>query len=410
MPVQYRFRAKDWSGNTINEKITAKTRAEALELLSARSLVLLDLNEQVAYRTRLQNKAHAVLYSLGYRAYNNRDLMIFCRQFATMLRAGISMLQCLNILSGQKEIASLQKNIRSAALQVEQGSNLASALQNQEDSFPAIMINMIEAGETSGTIDVIMEKMADHFEKQHDFTQKIRSATLYPLFIVLVALTVMAVMVIFVLPQFAPILSSIGTEMPVYTRVLLSFAALARKYWLLCLVSLMILTFALAWWSKTKKGRQKFDRLRLCLPLFGKIYNQTMAARFARTLATLLSSGISLHSALKLVDKVVDNSAFTQSISRLSDALNHGQTMARPMQNDRLFPSLLTEMVRVGEETGTLDQTLTGTAKFYEREVTYVVERLSSILEPVLLLIVGLFIGMLVYSILSPMYRVFETI
>lgn len=410
MSAQYRIKAKNWNGKTINEKLTANSRNHALDLLNTRELIPLALKEQNIYRSKLQTIAFKILNNIGYRPYSNRHLMIFCQQFATMLKAGISALQCLNILSRQKEISMLQKNIRAAALEVEQGSTLAASMQMQPGGFPAIMINMVEAGETSGTIDLIMEKLADHFEKQHDFTEKIRSATLYPLLIIIVAVAVMLIMIIFVLPQFSQIFNTMGMDMPVYTRFLLQFASLIREYWLLFSGCLAILIVALSCFAKTKKGRRKVDLLRLHMPFFSKLYIQTISARFARTMSTLLASGISLNSALELSDRVVDNSVFSQSIYKLIDALNHGENMSSPMLGDKYFPSLLAEMVRIGEETGALDHTMHRTALFYEKETAYVVDRLSSILEPVLLIVVGLFIGLLVYSILSPMYRVFETI
>ena len=410
MSPQYRFCAKTWTGETINDYLRASSRIEALEVLDSRNLVTLDLKEQPEYRHNLQEKASKALRSIGYRPYSNRDLMIFCRQFAIMLKSGIAVLYSLNILSEQTNVAALQKNIRSTAREVEQGSSLSAALQNQEEGFPAIMIHMVAAGEESGRLDMIMDKMADHFEKQHDFAEKIRSATLYPAFIIGVSIVVMVVMILFVLPQFTQIFASMGMEMPFYTNLLITGAELIRQYWHLLLGLIIITMVSLIAYKKTDKGRLQFDLLRLRLPLIGKIYSQTMAARFARNLSTMLASGVTLHNSLVLVSKIIDNAAITNSIRSLNDALNRGETMADSLNNNSYFPSLLSEMVRIGEESGTLDQTLHSSAVFYEREVSYVVNRLSTILEPALLLIVGVFIGLLVFSILSPMYEVFQMI
>lgn len=404
MVQQYRFKATDWQGNKSRGRLTALNKAEALEQLRSRHLVPIDLTEH-----RFPNLLKP-LHKIGLRQYNSRDLMIFCRQLSTMLTAGIAVLRALHILSGQMEKRIFQEKLRSASYTLEQGSGLAEALRRETDFFPPLLLNMIEAGEESGMLEAVMEKMADHYENQHDLEEKIRSATAYPLFITAVACVVVLIMIVFVLPQFAAIFNSMGLEMPLFSRVLLNIGEFAADRWYIILPIPFIFIFIFAWYIKTDEGRFKIDRLRLRLPLYGKIYSQTIAARFSRTLSTLLASGVTLHKSLGLIDKIIDNRIISLSINNLSSGLNRGESMAETMQADKYFPLLLAEMVRVGEETGALDQTLNRTATFYEKEVAYVVERISTILEPVLLLAVGLFIGFLVFSILSPMYQVFQMI
>lgn len=408
MADTFRFTARDWNGKKVRGELAAADRGEALEMLQGRNLVLLELKKQHPVLKAIKQATLKGLYFLGYRAYTSRELMIFCRQFATMLRAGINVMQCLEILSGQKELAALRKEISTAAQEVERGGSLSSGLQGSKNSLPPLMISMVEAGEASGKLDLIMDKMAEHFEKQHDFNEKIRSATLYPCFMILVSVVVLTVMVIFVLPQFSAIFNAMGMEMPLYTRFLLTLVAILSNYKFLFIAVLILSFLGVIYFSRTEKGRRFYDRLRLDLPFIGTIYTQTLAARFARTMSTLLASGINLHSALLLTDKVVGNVIVSDSILTLSASLHQGEGLSGPMRHVGYFPTLLTEMVRIGEETGNLDHTLESTAQFYEKEVSYVVERLGTILEPVLLLIVGLFIGLLVFSILSPMYRVFE--
>jgi type IV pilus assembly protein PilC len=410
MSPEYRFSAKTWKGNNISSIINAPNRASALQTLREKKLVPLTLKEHHSYRKKFNDRFLKFLRIIGYRSYSNRDLMIFCRQFATMLEAGIDILQSLRILSQQVETAALRRYIFDAAREVEEGSSLAAALRNRSKVFPAIMTNMVEVGETSGSLDTIMEKLAVHFEKQHDLQEKIRSATLYPLIIICVAFTVIAVMIIFVLPQFAQIFNSLGMPIPLYTRLLLSVGNLIRQYWFLLPPTVLIAGVWLTWSIHTTKGRLIFDRIRLHFPLFGKIYRQTLAARFARVMGTLLYGGVTLHLSLELIDKIIDNAVISKSIVELSAALNRGESIAEPLRKIQYFPPLLAEMIHVGEETGALEKTLLSTAFFYEREVSYFVERLSTILEPFLLLLVGLFIGILVYSVLSPMYQVFQMI
>lgn len=410
MTPQYRFSAKTLDGNEVNSVINAANRSEALQALSKNNMVPIILKEKQIYREMLSAWLARIFNFIGYRAYSNRDMMIFCRQFATLLQAGIAILQSLRILANQFEIASLKKPISAVARDVEEGSSLTGAMRNYPENFPPIMINMIEVGEAGGMLDMIMEKLALHFEKQNDLQEKIRSATLYPIVIISVAITVMAIMIIFVLPQFSQIFNSLGMPLPFFTRLLLSLGTFLRQYWFMIPPAVLIFAGWLTWYTHTKKGRLHYDQIRLHFPLFGKIYRQTLAARFARIMGTLLSGGVTLHAALELVDKVIDNAVITLSIKELGAAVNRGESITEPLRRITYFPSLLSEMVRVGEETGALEQTLLSTAVFYEREVAYFVERLSSILEPLLLLIVGLFIGLLVYSVLSPMYQVFQMI
>ncbi|HSW35558.1 MAG TPA: type II secretion system F family protein [Candidatus Limnocylindrales bacterium] len=410
MSPHYRYTAKDRDGCTCRGSCQASGQKEVLEQLDARSLTVIDLHEQGGLNLLHHSTWVRFLQQLGHRKTGSYDLMVFCRQFSTMLTAGVTILRALHILSGQMKKADFQKSLRDAAISLETGSRLAEAFRRQSAYFPAILVHMVDAGETGGVLDTVMERMADHFEKQHDLEEKIRSATIYPAFVTATAFIVMAVMVLFVLPQFAQIFNSVGMEMPLFTSLLLSAGAWSISFWPLLLVILVLTAAAAAWYAQTANGRFRVDQLRLCLPLFGSIYRKTLAARFARTLSILLASGVTLNTALELVERVLDNKALSPFLLELREAVNRGEAISRTLRAGTFLPPLLTEMVRVGEETGALDRTLNSTAIFYEREVTYAVERLSSTLEPFLLLVVGLFIGMLVFSILSPMYQVFQMI
>jgi len=350
------------------------------------------------------------LEKLGLRSYNSRDLMLFCRQLATMLQTGIPLLQALKVLAGQIENITFRTRIDKVQRAIEEGSSFAEALARQGSFFPLLLIGMVETGETAGVLDTIMDRMAEHYEKQHDLEEKLRSATAYPLFISAVALIVIMLMIVFVLPQFANIFNSFGMEMPLFSRILFQIGKLAAACWPLFLLLPLLFYITLKNFTKTDSRRLLVDRLKLRLPFFGKIYSQTAAARFSRSLSTLLASGITLYEALKLVDRVVGNLVFSQAIAELGDALTRGESLSAPLKDARSFPPLLVEMIRIGEESGTLDYTLNKTALFYEREVTYLVDRLGSLLEPILLLAVGIFIGLIVYSVMSPMYQVFELI
>lgn len=410
MPLQYRFRAVDRSGRRKTGIVSAPTRKNALSALYNRGLHPVCLKQDRLLMLRLSKLIFSLIGIFGLREYNCRDQMLFCRQLSTLLHSGVPVLRALNILSGQLENANFRRNVASAAFAVEQGAGLSEALKAQKEFFPPLLVNMVEAGEAGGVLDIVIERMADHYEKQNDLEEKIRSATAYPLFITGVSFAVIAVMVVFVLPQFSAIFGQMGMEMPIFSRALLRLGEYVSDYWPYLFLGLVGFAASVVLCLRSKKGRFTADSIRPYLPVYGRVYRNAMAARFARTLSTLLAGGLTLHQALSLADGVVDNRAVSGSIEKIGEAISQGKTLSGPLYESRFFPPLLAEMVRIGEETGTLEQTLNKTADYYDNEVSYIVERLSSLLEPALLLFVGLFIGLLVYSILSPMYSVFEMI
>ncbi len=408
MEKSFYYMAVNMQGNKVRGTIRATCSRSVCDLIRAKGLIPLEVKEErlsdlISKRTLLK-----ILSKLGLRQYSSRDIMSFCYQVSAMLQAGVSIIQALKTIAAQMENRVFKNKVNATASAIEEGSDFASALRQQDNFFPPLLINMIAAGETSGRIDSIMERIAEHYEKQHDLEEKIRSATAYPLFITIIAFIVVLIMVVFVLPQFAGIFGAMGMEMPLFSRILLSAGNFILTYRYYLLIMAFVLFLLLQHCLRTKKGRQLADYLRLSLPLIGKIYCYISAARFARTLGTLLEGGVSLHNALQIVDRVIDNTILTEAITELSAALSNGDTLADPMAVRKCFPPLLVEMVRVGEQTGNLDHTLERAAKYYEKELSYIVERLGTMLEPILLLAVGLFIGLLVFSILSPMYRVFE--
>jgi type IV pilus assembly protein PilC len=406
----YSYKAVSADGKRTCGSLPAFNREEVFNHLTTRNLHILELKEQT-YRSYLESDLlFNTLGKIGYRPYKSRDLMIFCRQLATMLQAGITLLHALRMLAGRFENSAVRNKIVSVLHSIEQGSTFHEALRRQNEFFPGLLIGMVETGETAGALDTIMERLAEHYEKQHDLDEKLRAATAYPLFICGTALAVISIMILFVLPQFAGIFNSLGVEMPFLSRLLLRSGLLASRYWFLVPLTAVTAIIAFRQTVKTDQGRLKADQLKLRLPLFGPLNTQIAAARFARSLGTLLSSGVNLYNALQLAGRVVNNRAIAHSISELGAALSRGETIADPMDEMRHFPALLVEMIRVGETSGTLDYTLDKTALFYEREVAYRVDRLGSVLEPALLLIVGIFIGLIVYAVLSPMYRIFEMI
>lgn len=409
MSPVYRYRATDWSGRKLKGSFSAAEPKELINLLRARGLIVIELAEDRNLLTPGSSWSRR-WDQLRYGKVGSRDFMIFCRQFAALIQAGMSALPALRALAGQMERAHFRRNLEQVATGLAEGNTLAASFNRQSDFFPLILVHMVEAGETSGALDIFLERLAEHFEQQHDLEEKIRSATIYPLFITGVAALVMVVMVIFVLPQFALIFRTMNLEMPLFASLILQGGSTVRQHWPAFCALFLLIAAAVHLALSTESGRLKFDLYRLRLPFFSRIYRQTMAARFTRMMGVLLSSGLNLVTALELSEKALDNRVLSRALKQTREAISQGQSMAEPLKNCRLFPPLLVEMIRVGEAGGALEEICLRTANLYERELSFTIARLGAMLEPVLLLVVGLIVGGLVFSILSPIYQVFQMI
>ena len=406
MPT-FRYVAKNWAGESREGECSAANLGEAIERLRSQELFVINIKEQ---STLLQASSPlaGLNIKLSEKKPKSRDFMVFCRQFATMLQAGIPVLQILKILTQQSENEALREKLREITVDVERGSDLAGAMKKHGDFFPRIITSMVETGEAGGILDTIMERLADHFQRQHDLEAKIRSATIYPAVVTVLAVLVLLLMIFFVLPRFAEMLDPMGVEMPLITRVIMALADLLIRFWYLALGLLALLAFLLGRYLKTERGRAAFDRLRLNLPIFGPLYTKMITARFTRTLATLLASGVALLSALELVEKVIDNRVLSGVLAETAQAIRRGQNIFVPLAESAIFPPMMVEMVHVGEESGTLDEMLSRSADFYEAEVTYFLDRLAAIIEPVLLIAVGFIVALLLISIMTPMLKMYE--
>lgn len=409
MPT-FRYVAKNWEGETDAGTFSAPNLREAIEHLRAQELFVISIKEQAAALQRQEASLERFRARLQERKPKSRDFMIFCRQFATMLQAGINVLQILKIQAQQAENRALKERLLEVSLDVERGGTLAGALEKHGNFFPKIITSMVEAGEAGGILDAVMERLAAHFENQHDLEEKIRTATLYPIIVSGLAVAVMALMVFFVLPQFSRIFEDMGFEMPFLTRALLGLSRFVTGYWYLIIALLLLIIIALRRYLRTPQGRERFDRIQLRLPLYGKIYSTMIVARFSRTLGTLLVSGVGLVPALELVEKVINNVVLVDALTEARRVIRQGQALALPLAASGLFPPMLVEMINIGEESGALDSMLSRTADFYEGELTFILDRLSSIIEPVLLIAVGLFVGLLMVSIIQPMFGIYEMI
>ena len=414
--IRYRYRAKDWNGNTVGGIHKAGNEDEVLSYLDSRNLVALDIRKQAVAGSPLQKMSGPAPFRFwraefpGKRGGLARDLLVFCRQFGTMLQSGITALHALKVLTRQSENQAFRQVLRGMALGLEKGNTLAECFECHPDFYPHLLISMVEAGEASGALAMVMAHLADHFERRHNLEEKIRSAITYPVAVSVVALLVILVMVLFVLPKFSGIFADLGLEPPWLTRLLMGSGQVIVNYWYLVLGSILLLNLGVCHYIKTAGGKKVVDRLKLWFPLFGPLYRKSIVARFSRTLSTLLAGGVDILWSLELIERVIGNEPYCQLLGKAREVLRQGQPLASSLAAGRLFPPMLVEMVRVGEETGALDEMLARSADFYENELAYGLERLGTTIEPVLLIGLGLFVGVLVMALIVPLFQIYRTI
>jgi len=339
-----------------------------------------------------------------------RELATFCRQFGTMLGSGVPINTSLRILARQarnRQLALLLEQIRA---ELEAGGTLATALGNQAAHLPQVMINLVAAGEVGGFLEDVFYRLAEYFEKEDAVNQKVRSALIYPATVLVVAFFVVLLMLVVVLPSFANMFAEMGAALPWPTRFLLGLSDFLRRFWYLLLAAFLLAAFAARKYLRSPKGRQTIDRLSLRLPIFGELLLKSALARFARTLATLLKSGVPLLVSLTVVERTIGNSSLAQVISQAQVSVRGGRSMIRPLEESPYFPPMVIEMMGVGEETGTMDGMLFKVADFYEKEVERITGRLTTLLEPVVIVVLGAVVGFILLSMYLPMFDVFTLV
>ena len=408
--TRYSYNCRSPQGEKIKGKINAISLNHVVNKLATEGLTIIDIKEIEDSKLNKLNLYIIKFSNLGLYRQSNKQLMFLCRQFQAMLQAGMPILDILTQLGEQADNNILKQSLCSAKLLLSEGSPLHEAFARQGKTFPALFINMVKAGEAGGFLDLTMKNLAEHFEKQHIIEEKIRSALTYPVMVIGVAIAVILVMIIFVLPQFDAIFHSMGIEMPFLNSLLLKFGQLIKTKWHYLLLLTLIFLFILKATARSVRGQLIINYLILKFPLSRNIYRITVAARFSRMLEVLLKSGINLSFALQLIASLMDNNVIKSSFKEIASAVNRGESLTSSIAKYKHFPRLLTQMVRTGEETGTLPAVMEVSANYFEDELSYILGRLGTMLEPVLLLIVGLFVGILVYSVLSPMYQVFQMI
>nr|WP_282580144.1 type II secretion system F family protein [Natroniella sulfidigena] len=339
---------------------------------------------------------------------NLKDLSLFCRQFATMIDSGLTLVRSLNILAEQATKHKLREAINSVRENVEGGMSLSEALAEEDYIFPQLFISMMEAGEVGGVLDETLNEMADHFERENELNQKITSALAYPVVIMVVAMGVVAFLVGVVLPTFVDMFAGMDIDLPLPTRILMMITSFVANYWYLILLTTVAMIFALYRYYQSEDGRRRIDALLLKIPLVGDLLIKIAVTRFSKTLSILIRSGVTILEGFEIVARIMTNRVIAERIMEARQSVSEGQSIATPFVQDGLFPTMVLQMIRVGEETGNLDGMLEKVADFYEREVEYKVDAMISLIEPAMILILGIVVGGIVISVMLPMFEMIQ--
>ncbi|MDN5276946.1 MAG: type pilus assembly protein PilC [Clostridiales bacterium] len=335
----------------------------------------------------------------------SKDIAVLCKQFSTMLEAGIPIVRCLDILSKQLSNRVLRRLFTEMYAEVRTGRTLTEALARRSQYFPSLFISMIEAGETSGTLDVVLNNLAQHYEKDYKLRQKVKNAMTYPVIVLIVAVAVVYFLLTVVVPTFISIFNRGDMVLPLPTRMLLSLSNFATRYGMIVLLCIVLMVFILYIVLSRGKGRLKWHEFLLKMPVMGTVITYMISSRFSATLGILLRTGIPLVQALDIVKKVVGNEVAQKGLQQVQDMARMGGGISTPLEQLKLFPPMLIQMLKIGEESGTLDEMLLKTAEFYEDELEASLVRLTTLLEPTLIVLLGGVVAFIVLSIALPMFE-----
>ena len=397
----YKYKAISENGEIIEGFFEGSDRSDVLSMLKSNNYMPVEVEKDLGQAAQID------LFSPRIK---KKDLAIFCRQFYTMLDAGIGIVKCIDILEKQTENKSLVKSLGILHEDVQKGFTLSEAMKTHTKVFPSLLINMVEAGEFSGNLDVIMERMAVHFEKENKLENKIKSALIYPIALGVISIAVVIFLLVAVMPTFIGMFESSGQVLPVPTQILLKISNSLREFWYIYLVVLVGASLGFITFKQTNTGRLFIDNLKLKIPLVKDTNVKIITSRFTRTLSTLISSGMPLLQSIEIVGKVVGNKVVQDRLEIASGDIRKGVSLSRTIKEVQVFPPMVDSMIKIGEESGALDDILYKTADFYDEEVEVALQKMTALMEPLMLVAMAIVIGFIVISMALPMFEMVNTI
>lgn len=403
MDRQFTFRALTADGSVQAGEMTAKSESDVVAKIRSLGHTPIKVQEKAQVSRQVGG-------SLTRQKVKLNDLKVFCKQLETMLNAGLSLHSCLVILAEQSDNKQFRLILNEVNITIQKGSSLSAAMRQFPNAFPELMVSLTEAGEKTGRLDEVMGRLAIQYEREAKVKNKMRNAMIYPAILGLVTVIAMAVIMIFVVPTFVEMFESNNVPLPGITRVVIALSTFLASYWWLILTLVILTVIFLRSYHKTPKGRRHFDKLKMSFFLVKKPMIRINAALFTRTLSTLLASGVPLVDSLVSAGETTSNLIIVDAMEEITDNLRKGGSMSKLLDESKLFPTMMTSMVAIGEESGALDEMLQKTADFYDEELDDAIQKLVASIEPVMIVIMGLLIGFLVAAVMLPIFGMANTV
>jgi len=395
MPPDYKYQGTSRSGGSVSGVMTASNKTELASLLKRQQITATKMTEK-------GKEFNMPTFGGGVKA---KELAIFTRQFSVMIDAGLPLVQCLEILAGQQENKFFQKVLTGTRSQVEGGATLSAAMRSSPKVFDSLYVNMVEAGETGGILDTILQRLSTYIEKNVKLQRAVKSALVYPVGVLTVAGGVITLLLWKVVPIFATLFAGLGVDLPLPTKIVIALSNFVGSiFGLLMLVALGGAIFGLKVWYGTSQGRFVLDTIVLKLPVLGILMRKIAVARFTRTLGTLISSGVPILEGLDITAKTAGNAVVERALQKVRKSLEEGKSLTEPLKESEVFPGMVTQMIAVGEQTGAMDAMLQKIADFYEEEVDAAVKDLLTALEPIMIVVLGVVVGGVVISMYLPLF------
>lgn len=396
----YKYTILTPQGKEKKGSIEANDAEHATNLLKADGSIVTKVQEEGLLDKELS-------FSFGGGGVKARDLSVFCQQFHSITGAGVSIVNALEMLGEQTENKALRDAINNTRASVEKGSSLAESMK-KESVFPSLLINMVEAGEASGSLETAFERMATHFEKDARLKALIKKSAIYPIAIIVVLVVVVIVMLVMVIPTFKDMFEEAGSELPWVTQALVDMSNFMINRWYLLLIIIAAIVIAVRMFASTNTGKYFFADLKIKLPVFGTLTVKTASAQFARTMSTLMAAGVPVIEALEIVGKTMSNLRFRDAIYVAKEQVAIGRPLSEPLKESGLFPPTILHMVGIGEETGNLEHMLTTAADYYDEEVENATEAVASIIEPMIIVVMAVIVGGVIMAIMMPMMSMYD--
>lgn len=400
--ASYAYVAMDKSGKRKKGTMEAPSTAKVENTLKADGLTVIEVKEAGLFDTEVNLNIGSTV--------SKRDLSVFCRQMVSLLKAGVPIIDAIDMLSQQSENKKLMKALQDVRAEVAKGDTLANAFRTHREAFPDMLINMVEAGEASGSMEIAFERTALQFEKDAALSGAIKKAVIYPIIVIIVTVVVVAILLIKVVPTFEDMFKQMDTELPKITIMVVNLSKFVQNYWWALLALIAVAAIGLKLYSTSENGKKNIDTLFLKIPFVGKLIQKSTAARFARTLSTLTSAGIGLIEALDITAKNMSNYNFREAVIEAKEEVAKGVPLSEPITRSKVFPVMICNMIKIGENTGDLEGMLDRSAGYFEEETEIATAQLMAMMEPMIIVVLAGVCGVIIGSVMAPMAKMYESL